>query len=217
MWDELSSHNSCQIFRDARRNRLVMAGEIQSLGVYHPHHGARFDYFSKCVLMIKDYPYIEIRRQLNKPDLRRIRAVEFFTNELRSILSDKDKYAICVMPSHEEGAAPSGIRTIARRLCRDPIIDATNVLIRTAKMQKKSMDGSRDLSSEIESLGVTDNNIINDQQVLLLDDVTTSGTSLNAGRDVLEHAGVELVAMFALGQTEGHGIQKGLDGMWEIR
>jgi predicted amidophosphoribosyltransferase len=200
-----------------RKNRLAMEGEIQSLGVYHPHHSARFDDFSNRILMIKDYPHIDIERKLNKWALNSIRAIEFFTNELHSILSEKDKYAICVVPSHKEGTAPSGIRTIARRLCRDPIIDATNVLIRTTKMQEKANGGSRDLSREIESLGVTDNSIINSQQVLLLDDVTTSGTSLKAGKYVLEHAGAELVAMFALGQTEGYGIQKGQNGMWEIK
>ena len=44
--------------------------------------------------------------------------------------------------------------------------------------------------------------IIKDQQVLLLDDVSTSGSSLRAGKHILKKAGAELVAMYTLGLTQ---------------
>ncbi len=69
-------------------------------------------------------------------------------------------------------------------------------------MQKKSTGGKRDLTSEVESLTIVNESIVKDKQILLLDDVTTSGASLNAGKLRLEKAGAKLVVMFALGLTE---------------
>jgi len=82
------------------------------------------------------------------------------------------------------------------------VIDGTNVLFRAFEIQKKSVGGTRDSQKEVESLGVQNADLIKKRQVLLLDDVTTTGTSLIAGRTVLMNAGAELVALFALGQTE---------------
>ena len=59
----------------------------------------------------------------------------------------------------------------------------------------------RDLQEEIRSLTVRNENIIKDQQVLLMDDITTTGTSLKAGKYVLEQAGAKIVALLALGET----------------
>jgi len=69
-------------------------------------------------------------------------------------------------------------------------------------MPKKTFGGIRNLNSEIESLGIENENIVKGKQVLLLDDVTTSRTSLNAGKHILEKAGAKLVVMHALALTE---------------
>lgn len=132
-----------------------------------------------------------------KPD-----GILYFTTRLRCILSCNEEYVICVVPSHECGITPSGIRTIAKNLCCSPIIDGTYVIKRIKKMPKKTSGGTRNLNSEIESLGIENGNIVKGKQVLLLDDVTTSGTSLYAGKHILEKAGAKLVIMHALAHTE---------------
>ena len=60
----------------------------------------------------------------------------------------------------------------------------------------------RDLQEEISSLTVRNKNIIKNQQVLLMDDITTTGTSLKAGKIVLKRAGAKIVALLALGKTQ---------------
>ncbi len=82
------------------------------------------------------------------------------------------------------------------------IIDGTSVIKRIKEMPKKTSGGIRDLSTEIESLKVENENIIKGKQVLLLDDVTTSGTSLIAGKHILEKVGAKIVVMHALALTE---------------
>ena len=76
------------------------------------------------------------------------KAINYFTNRLHSILSDKEKCVICVYPTSKEGPAFTGMRTIAKRLC-----------------------------------------------------ITTTGTSLKAGKIVLKCAGAKIVALLAFGKT----------------
>ena len=179
----------CRVFRDPEKNMLALQ-EILDLGRYHPWyegHNPNFDEFSRLILDVKN---------------QRIKGINYFTNQLRSILSDTQEYVICVIPTHAVGTAPSGIRTIAKRLCSRPIIDGTEVLSRTFEIPKKAIGGSRDLQKEIESITVRNESIVKDRQVLLMDDVTTTGTSLKAGRCVIERAGAKIVALLALAKTQ---------------
>ena len=108
---------------------------------------------------------------------------------------------ICVIPTHAAGTAPSGIRTIAKQLCSHPIIDGTDVISRAFEIPKKTIGGSRDLQLEIKSLTVRNESVVKGRQVLLLDDVTTTGTSLKAEKYLIERAGAKIVALLALTRT----------------
>jgi len=204
---------NCRIFRDPETNKLIDSYQeitigpglhniMETLGEYHPKHGRQYKDMDSFSIMILD-----IKKDVSKlkPQSKAYRyyktAIEYFTDQLRSILSEREEFVICVMPTHVVGRAPSGIREIAKRLCHPPIIDGTDVLTRAFEIPQKARGGSRDLGKEIESLAISNKDIIKDRQVLLLDDVTTSGTSLMAGRYKLKNAGAKIVAMFALGQT----------------
>ena len=179
----------CRIFRDSEKN-MVTLQEIFDLGGYHPWHDGHnpnFDEFSRLILDVKD---------------QRKKGINYFTNRLRSILSDTEEYVICVIPTHAVGTAPSGIRTIAKKLCSHPVIDGTNVISRAFEMPKKTVGGSRDIQLEIKSLAVMNESIVRGRQALLLDDVTTTGTSLKAGKYLIEQAGAEIVALLALARTQ---------------
>ena len=130
------------------------------------------------------------------------KAITYFTNQLHDILSNTEEYVICVMPTHAIGTAPSGIRTIARQLSSPPIIDGTDVLSRVFEIAKKAMGGSRDLQLEIKSLTVINESAVKGRQVLLLDDVATTGTSLKAGKYLIERAGAKMVVLLALAKTQ---------------
>ncbi len=121
---------------------------------------------------------------------------------MRSILSDTEEYVICVIPTHAVGTAPSGVRTIAKQLCSHLIINGTDAISRAFEIQKKTVGGSRDMQLEIKSLTVTDESIVRGRQVLLLDDVTTTGTSLKAGKCLIEQSGAEIVVLLALAKTQ---------------
>ncbi len=179
----------CRIFRNSEKNAIAL-NEILYLGRYHPWHSGNnpdFDDFSSSILDVKD---------------QRIKEMNHFTDRVQSILSDTEEYVICVIPTHTAGTAPSGIRTIAKELCSHTIIDGTDILSRTLETPKKATSGNRNMESEIKSLTVTDKSIVRDRQVLLMDDVTTTGTSLKAGKCLLEQAGAKQVVMLALAKTQ---------------
>lgn len=179
----------CRIFRDPEKNMLARQ-EILDLGRYHPWyegHNPNFDEFSRLILDVKN---------------QRIKGINYFTDQLHSILSDTEEYVICVIPTHAAGTAPSGIRTIAKQLCSPPIIDGTDVLSRAFEIPKKTKSGIRDKQLEIESLTLRNESIVKGREVLLMDDVTTTGISFEAGRCLLERAGVALIALLALAKTQ---------------
>ena len=194
------------IFKDQQKNKLIdldSEKNIITLGKYYPKHDREYlemDEFSNKILNIKkDKSMFD---EESKEHYYYNMAIDFFTNKLVSILSDSKEFVVCVMPTHFIGNQPSGIRTIADRICLPKRINGTKVISRIMKMEKKAIGGSRDLRQEIKSLTIKFEKVIENQQVLLLDDVTTTGTSLGAGKYVLEQAGAELVALLALGETQ---------------
>lgn len=195
----------CRIFRDPEKNKLIDSDSenIITLGNYYPKQDKPYkdmDEFSSMILDIK-----KDEEKLDKKSVEYYyykKAIRYFTDRLRSILSDTEEYVICVMPAHTVGITTSGMRTIAKNLCRPPIIDGTDVLSRVFEIPKKTSGGIRDLGLEIKSLTVTDKTIIKGRQALLLDDITTTGTSLKAGKYLLERARAAIVALLALGKTQ---------------
>jgi hypothetical protein len=123
-----------------------------------------------------------------------------FANEICGIICEG--IAIAVVPSHDPKKVSSGIRETAETLAkRKGRIDATGCLVRHKFVEKKSEGGERSETIDLESIRVDDTHLIAGQSVLLLDDVTTSGGSLSACRELLLKAGAKEVQCFAIGRT----------------
>lgn len=170
-------------------------GEIPifCLGTYYPqHHREHNDPLSKDILRLKDqYSSISDKQEV----------IRKYTNVMRTLLHTDSTFVICVMPNSCRGSNSSGLRDIAKNLSLPPIIDGTGVLERIQELPAKHLGGPRNYQKEIDSLRVSARNIIRNRIVLLLDDVTTTGTSLRAGRDTLLKAHAADVVCFALGKT----------------
>lgn len=163
------------------------------LGTYHPYWGGRnqrFDDFSVRILDVK-----EARGDF----------LDYFCPKLEEMLNPQCEFALVVFPSHDPANTNSGIRQIAQRLARkNNWVDATHCLKRHTKVPKQATNGSRKVSTHLRSIKIVDLPLIQKQPVLLLDDVTTTGTSLNAASRILERAGVEYFQFMALAQTASY-------------
>jgi len=114
--------------------------------------------------------------------------------------NDFDCFA--TVPSHDNKEDSSGIQTICRRISRRmAVANATSCLIRYKTIERLSTGGDRSIGTHLNSIKVVNNKLIEGKKVLLLDDISTTGNSLKACKQLLESAGAKTVKSFVLGKA----------------
>ena len=166
------------------------------MGYYHSYwkwecgekvRNSKFDNFSSIILDFKKgyAPVIE----------------EFRKSVAKELGSD---FPVCVVPSHMASVDNSMSPTarLAKGLVKsNNLIDATNCILRVRSISKLSRGGNRDLAVHLNSVKVVNSSVIKGKTVLLLDDVMTTGNSLDACRQLLLRAGAKNVLCLALAKT----------------
>lgn len=189
-----SSRKSCQIFIDEKINARIDMGEFHYLGIYYPKNILeKHNRFSSRILIVKSYQM----KQTKKTAL----CINYFVKKIRDTVKNSMEFVICVIPSHRKGYQPSGIRKIAELLCIAPAIDGTMVIERNKDLLEKHLGGPRTIKAETESITVAYQERIEGKPVLLLDDITTTGTSFRVAREMLLDKGADYIAPLALGKT----------------
>lgn len=120
-----------------------------------------------------------------------------------------DKFAIAVIPSssvEKNFRSPSHVLAgkILDQSIKDGkyVVDATECLYRhTSVAQAHKSKGPRSKQVHLDSIKVLHKKLVQDINVLVLDDVTTSGSSFEAAYDLLKAAGAKNVVSFAVGRT----------------
>jgi hypothetical protein len=108
---------------------------------------------------------------------------------------------VAVIPPHDGLVRCQGITRVALELVEHGWQDATRCLVRTKSIQKLATGGSRSLQTQLGSMEVRTPAVFAGQSVILLDDVMTSGNSLQAGSDLIRRAGATAVKCVALART----------------
>lgn len=166
-----------------------MSNNINNIFTYYPKHSDRFDRYSQLILNLKD----------NKPY-----AIKFFYEVLHKFLSRAVGYGdvamlCCVPTSRTDYLNP--ICYIIQRLCKNnnSLIDGS-LLIRTI-MDRKSFCRSnvRDVSELYNSIYIFKD--IKDKDIILIDDVSSSGLSLLTIKNMLLNRGAKSVECLALSKT----------------
>ncbi|MDE6639766.1 MAG: hypothetical protein K2K63_04515 [Acetatifactor sp.] len=180
-----------QIFCNEEWESFSENGQVVLCGFYHRYWNTNrtrnqaFDMFSGRILDVKD---------------KKEKGISYFFRQLDEEICKG--VTICVVPSHTEGSTnDSGVAELARRLARNGRVDKVDYLLRTKTIDKLAHGGSRDIRAQLDSIGVNRNMAVEGDVVLIVDDVTTSGASLEACRQILLEHGARRVAMLALGQS----------------
>lgn len=163
-------------------------GKIQHLGIYHPYHGGHnqnFDAFSGKILDLKQ----------NKQS-----GLTYFFNMLKRINFDKTE-AIVIVPPHNPTHSSSLIPLANFLADKHGWTKATSCVKRTKRITKLTAGGSRSKAVHLSSIKIKNKKIIKGKNVLVLDDVTTSGNSLKAVMKLLRKAGARSVWAYALAKT----------------
>ncbi|MEP0857121.1 phosphoribosyltransferase family protein [Trichocoleus sp. DQ-U1] len=166
---------------------------------YHPYKDGKntcFDDWSGKILQLKE----------QKQEI-----VNFWCEELKEHLNFNDIFAIAVVPSHSANHRMSGIHRVAIELAKCGALDATSCLRRYRTIDKLSSGGDRSLDTHKKSIELTNYSIINQQNVILIDDISTSGNSLLACKELLLEAGASQVKCVVLGKTVTYYLEENIE------
>ena len=175
-----------------REEKLNGTGDIIVYSNYHPYWSNReeriknpkFDVFSGKILDLKE---------------GKEAAIKYFFHILDAEINPG--VTICVVPSSDPGNKDSGIARLGKMLAESERKDRVYYLQRTQAIPKLSHGGDRSMAVHYRTIDTVKDLDITGDIVLVMDDVTTSGNSLYACRDILLDRGAEVVEMFALGKT----------------
>lgn len=104
---------------------------------------------------------------------------------------NKYKIAVAIMPSHSKDAYGQNLLKLAGDLCkRFGFQNATYLIRRTMDKIKSTEGGERTVRAHLETLGLTYDISDNVDIYIVLDDITTSGSSLEAAKELLIREGV---------------------------
>ena len=130
--------------------------------------------------------------------------VEYYARKMQAALGTDVRGAkLVAMPSHNAGSAPVAreLRKMFQKL--DGAVDLSECLVRhTAIDPQHKMKGiQRTAKRHLESMRAEKVDRLRDLDILLVDDVVTSGSTMKAGWTILKQAGARSVTCLALGMT----------------
>lgn len=126
-------------------------------------------------------------------------AIQYFYNILNEEICDG--VTICVVPSSDSNKRVTGIGRLGEMLAKNKRINKVYFLRREQSISKLANGGNRSKRLHMQTISTIHDVDITGAIVLLMDDVTTTGNSLYACKEILIAHGAREVEMFALGKA----------------
>jgi len=106
--------------------------------------------------------------------------------------------AVCNVPSHDHRDPEPGVRRIVMGLTRAVRANASGCLVRNRTIAKLSRGGERGLHVHLHSITLTNMAALRGREVVIIDDIVTSGSSLKACKQIVGRANPKKVTLIAL-------------------
>lgn len=126
-------------------------------------------------------------------------AVNYFYNLINAEINEG--VTICVVPSSNMDKLVTGISMLGEMLADNRRIDKVYYLRRIESIDKLAYGGNRSRDIHLRTISTLNDMDISGDIVLFMDDVTTTGNSLYACKEILLSKGAQTVEMFALGKA----------------
>jgi predicted amidophosphoribosyltransferase len=175
------------------RNHAKFWGSIATFGDYKPWTGHTADGGDSS-----NYP--EHSGRILSLKKGKTTAVRHFAQMIEPELPED--IVIVTVPSHDPAAIGGGLKALAGELAKGGNrVDGSECLVRTKKIDKLAHGGDRSKDVHLKSVAVANADLIKGKNILLLDDVTKTGHSLEACAELLLNAGAMSVQRATLGKT----------------
>jgi len=130
--------------------------------------------------------------------------VNYFKKVIPNSFPKGGSHVYCFVPSHKKKTQSSAMQSLLLEIkSHFGFTNTVNYLQRTKTVDKATSGGERSLKVHKDSISVTEPESVKGKKVILFDDVTTTGYSLQACKDLLLEAGASEVYMIALSKTAG--------------
>lgn len=133
----------------------------------------------------------------------------YFKKCIENSLTMKDEWYICVIPAHNQvgnNHKNNMTKLIDKCNLTSNYHKQYDIIIRTKETVAKhnvSEYGTRDYNKDLQVLTINPTRDLKGKNVIVFDDVSTSGASMKAAEILLKNAGANNVVCIALGKTMG--------------
>ncbi|WP_191117480.1 ComF family protein [Vibrio campbellii] len=175
-------------------------GRIYNLVDYHPYRKFGEDNPDR------DSNTYKIMDLKNPSHHNHKKAVDFFGHEFKQGASKfarfhgRNNFQVAIVPSSKVGKLSLGLEGVLSHVTGVNLLYNRDFLVRTRDIPSAHEGGERSIQQHKDTIAV---NVKPNPNIplLLVDDVTTTGASLEACKQILEAAGVKEVYMVAIGTT----------------
>lgn len=125
--------------------------------------------------------------------------IEEYSSQLENQIPTE--VVITTVPSSDSNNRDTFIKRIAQSIARNQRVDGTECLIRKTSITSSHFNNNRNIMEHLRTITLMDSEMIKNKDVYLLDDVSTTETSLHACFMILKKAGAKSIKTFVLGKT----------------
>jgi len=115
-------------------------------------------------------------------------------------LFNTKKLQVAIVPSSVKGVTAPGLEALVHDVADINVIYSPLYLHRDYDVTSAKQGGDRSIQKHLDSISIKVDLDVN-IPVLILDDVTTTGSSLEACREIILNSGAKTVYMLAIGKT----------------
>lgn len=173
-----------------------LRNNIYFLREYHPFSDNKQDDFDRKIMNIKNYDTEDWKVKTQR------QAEDYFYHELVNHLKNcTPDLVLCYIPRSKVGAT-SHMQNITKRLCAQfNYIDGTDCLFRFKNISSAHNTGYRQPGRHLNSIILHNPEIIKGAKIVLLDDVITTGDSMDECMQILNQAHPQKIIGIGMGYT----------------